>query len=176
LRHAYPVLVVGGGPAGLATAIALAEQDIAPLVVERSVYDDVRIGEHLQPSAVLLLRSIGLRSNRPLEPHFASGGVEAYWGSQTPNYMDYFAHPGQQGLNLLRPRFDADLARACERCGATVLRDASLTRALRGKGDWEVDIAVGRKARKQSVCENAPNRDPLDKAAKPVVSPRKAAS
>jgi flavin-dependent dehydrogenase len=151
LRRAYPVLVVGGGPAGLATAIALAEQDIAPLVVERSVYDDVRIGEHLQPSAVLLLRSIGLRSNLPLGPHFASGGVEAYWGSQTPNYMDYFAHPGQQGLNLLRPRFDADLARACEQCGATVLRDASLTRALRGTGDWEVDIAVGRKARKQSV-------------------------
>jgi 2-polyprenyl-6-methoxyphenol hydroxylase-like FAD-dependent oxidoreductase len=60
VRRAHPVLVVGGGPAGLATAIALAEQNIAALVVERSVYDDVRIGEHLQPSAVLELRSIRL--------------------------------------------------------------------------------------------------------------------
>jgi flavin-dependent dehydrogenase len=151
LRRAYPVLVVGGGPAGLATAIALAEQNIAALVVERSGYDDVRIGEHLQPSAVLQLRSIDSRSNLPLESHFASGGVEAYWGSQTPNYMDYFFHPGQQGLNLLRPRFDADLARACDLCGATVLRDASLTRVLRGTRDWEIDIAVGRKTRTQSV-------------------------
>jgi flavin-dependent dehydrogenase len=151
LTHAYPVLVVGGGPAGLATAIALAEQNISALVVERSVYDDVRIGEHLQPSAVLQLRSIDSRSNLPLESHFASGGVEAYWGSETPNFMDYFFHPGQQGLNLARPRFDADLARACELCGATVLRDASLTRVLRGTRDWEIDIAVGRETRKHSV-------------------------
>jgi flavin-dependent dehydrogenase len=151
LRRAYPVLVVGGGPAGLATAIGLAKQHIGALVVERSVYNDVRIGEHLQPSALLQLRSIGSRSSPLLKPHFASGGVEAYWGSQTPNYMDYFSHPGQRGLNLLRPQFDADLARVCERCGATVLRDAHLTHALRATGDWEVDIAFGRRFRKQSV-------------------------
>jgi 2-polyprenyl-6-methoxyphenol hydroxylase-like FAD-dependent oxidoreductase len=72
------VLVVGGGPAGLATAIALAEQNIAALVVERGVYDDGRIGEHLEPSAVVQLRSIDSRSNLPLESHFASGGMEAY--------------------------------------------------------------------------------------------------
>jgi flavin-dependent dehydrogenase len=151
LTRAYPVLVVGGGPAGLATAIALAEHDVPTLVVERSGYDDVRIGEHLQPSAVLELRSIDSRSNLPLEPHFASSGVEAYWGSETPNYMDYFFHPGQRGLNLLRPRFDADLARACERCGATVLRGASFRRVLRRAKDWEVDIDVGRKVQKQSA-------------------------
>jgi flavin-dependent dehydrogenase len=151
LRRAYPVLIVGGGPAGLATAIALAEQNIAALVVERSVYDDERIGEHLQPSAVLQLRSIDSRSKLPLDVHFVSAGVEAYWGSETPNYMDYFFHPGQRGLNLARPRFDADLARACEQRGATVLRGASLTRVLKGTREWEVDIAVGRETRKHSV-------------------------
>jgi flavin-dependent dehydrogenase len=151
VTRAHPVLIVGGGPAGLATAFGLAEQNIAALVVERSAYDDVRIGEHLQASAVLELRAIGSRSNLPLEPHFASGGVEAYWGSQTPNYMDYFLHPGQQGLNLSRPRFDADLARACELCGAEVLRGASLARVLRGPTYWEIDIAVGCETRKQSA-------------------------
>jgi flavin-dependent dehydrogenase len=151
LRRAYPVLVVGGGPAGLATAIALAEQNIAALVVERTAYDDVRIGEHLHPSAVLQLCSIDFRSNLPLDVHFASAGVEAYWGSETPNYMDYLFQPGQQGLNLSRPRFDADLASAGELCGATILRNASLIRVLRGTRCWEIDIAVGRKTRKHSV-------------------------
>jgi flavin-dependent dehydrogenase len=151
LARSYPVLVVGGGPAGLATAIALAEENIPALVVERSVYDDVRIGEHLQPAAVLQLRSVDSRSNLPLDVHFASAGIEAYWGAEAPNYMDYFFHPGQQGLNLSRPRFDADLARACELCGATVLRNASLIRARRGTRGWEIDIAVGRKTRKHSI-------------------------
>ena len=41
----HPVLIVGGGPSGLATAIELAAQEIAAVVVERSDYDDVRVGD-----------------------------------------------------------------------------------------------------------------------------------
>lgn len=150
-RRGDQVLVVGGGPAGLATAIELAGLSIATLVIERSVYDVLRVGEHLKPSAVLQLRAIGSRTELPLDAHFASAGVEAYWGSETANHMDYFFHPGQHGLNLSRPRFDADLARACERSGATVLRSASLTRALKRKTDWDVDIAIDGKSRKCPV-------------------------
>ena len=50
-----PVLIIGGGPAGLATALELAHQHIAAVVIERSAYDDLRIGEHLTPLGVLQL-------------------------------------------------------------------------------------------------------------------------
>jgi flavin-dependent dehydrogenase len=143
------VLIVGGGPAGLATAIELSKFGICALVIERSGYDDVRVGEHLQPSAVLQLNAI--ESTLPPDAHVVSAGVEAYWGSETPNYMDYFSHPGQHGLNLSRPRFDAELARACELSGATVLRSATLTRAQKRKTDWEVDIANGSKTQNCSA-------------------------
>jgi len=145
--RSHPVLVVGGGPAGLATAIELTGHGIAAVVIERTVYDDLRIGEHLQPAAVLQLRAIDPTSKLSLDAHLASAGVEAYWGSATANHMDYFLHPGQRGLNLSRPRFDADLARACESAGATVLRSASLTHASRTSRGWEVDLTVNGKAR-----------------------------
>jgi flavin-dependent dehydrogenase len=145
--RSHPVLVVGGGPAGLAAAIELTGHGIAAVVIERSVYDDLRIGEHLQPAAVLQLRAIDPTSKLSLDAHLASAGVEAYWGSATANHMDYFLHPGQRGLNLSRPRFDADLARACESAGATVLRSASLTHASRTSRGWEVDLTVNGKAR-----------------------------
>jgi flavin-dependent dehydrogenase len=118
----------------------LARQGLAAVVIERSAYDDLRVGEHLQPTSVLRLRALSARVNLPLDGHFASAGVVAYWGSETANHMDYFVHPGQHGLNLSRPRFDAEFARVCESSGVTVMRSASLLRAVRNDSTWEAEI------------------------------------
>jgi len=141
-RSEYSVLVVGGGPAGLATAIELSVVGISVLVIERSRYDDIRIGEHLSPPAILGLRALSQGSSLQLDGHAVSAGVEAYWGSENASYMDYFLHPIQHGLNLTRPRFDADLAVLCERAGAPVLRSAVLAGVRNGSTDWEVDVAI----------------------------------
>ena len=138
--HACSALIVGGGPAGLATAMELARRGVAAVVVERGAYNDIRIGEHLSPAGILLLRALAPDSRLPLNVHSASAGVDAYWGSQTASHMDYFFHPGQNGLNLSRPRFDADLAHACEMAGATIIRCAHLKRALKQKRGWIVEI------------------------------------
>ena len=129
----------------------LARHGIAAIVIERSAYDDLRIGEHLQPAGVLQLRAISSNSGLPLDGHFACAGVLAYWGSETPSHMDYFLHAGQHGLNLTRPRFDADLARACESSGATVQRSTSLLRAVRKTSTWDVEIVVGGAVRSVSA-------------------------
>src|SRR5262249_62151318 len=101
------------------------------MVVERSAYNDLRIGEHLTPPGVLRLRALDPAFPGPAGVHGESAGVTAYWGSETANHTDYFLHPGQHGLNLSRPRFDADLARAAEASGVTILRIGSLKRAVR---------------------------------------------
>jgi len=135
-----PVLVVGGGPAGLATALELARQHISVVVVERSAYDDVRVGEHLTPSGVLQLKALDPALSAPAGVHGESAGVAAYWGSDGAHYTDYFLHPAQHGLNLSRPRFDGDLARAAESHGVTIWRSASLKRAARRNAAWQVVI------------------------------------
>jgi flavin-dependent dehydrogenase len=120
--------------------LQLRRHGLAAVVIERSAYDDVRVGEHLQPGSVLQLRAITSGSHLPLKSHHASAGLVAYWGADAANHTDYFLHPGQHGLNLSRPRFDAELACVCERSGATVRRSASLLRAVRNGSTWDVDI------------------------------------
>jgi flavin-dependent dehydrogenase len=134
------VLIIGGGPAGLATAIELARLNVAAVVVERSAYDDRRLGEHLTPAGALQLRAFDRGFQAPAGLHGRSAGVTAYWGSETANHTDYFLHPGQYGLNLSRPQFDADLALAAESSGIKILRAASLQRAVRSSAAWQVDI------------------------------------
>jgi flavin-dependent dehydrogenase len=145
-----PVLVVGGGPAGLSTALELRQHGLAARVVERSAYDDVRVGEHLQPASVLKLRATS--SSLPLEGHFTSAGVVGYWGSDDANHMDYFFHPGQHGLNLSRPRFDTEFAGACESSGIAVMRSASLLRAVRKDSRWDVEILADGAVTTLSAC------------------------
>jgi flavin-dependent dehydrogenase len=134
------VLIIGGGPAGLATALELRHRHIAAVVIERSAYNDLRIGEHLTPKGVLQLKVLDPTFPASACIHGQSAGVTAYWGSETANHIDYFLHPGQHGLNLCRPRFDADLARAAESSGVTILRSASLKRVARHNSVWRAEI------------------------------------
>ena len=46
------VLILGGGPAGLATALRIVKSGGSAVVVERGRYDEIRIGEHLPPDGV----------------------------------------------------------------------------------------------------------------------------
>jgi flavin-dependent dehydrogenase len=133
---------VGGGPAGLAAAAHLALKSLSVVVIERTCYDDVRIGEHLPPSAVLSLRELSSALNLEFGSNFLSAGVDAYWGSDIASHMDYFLHPGQSGINLTRPRFDAALAQACEGLGVAVLRGAILKGVTREQDGWKLDLKL----------------------------------
>ena len=97
------VLVVGGGPAGLATASALAGKGVDVSVVERSDYRDIRIGEHIAPAAVHDLRAMGFPASDGEDAHLRSSGVDAWWGGSTASHMDYLFHPAGRGFNLSRP-------------------------------------------------------------------------
>ena len=55
----------------------LARQRIAALVIERSAYNDMRIGEHLAPPAVWHLRALDSTACLPLDSSFARSGVDA---------------------------------------------------------------------------------------------------
>jgi flavin-dependent dehydrogenase len=114
------VLVLGGGPAGTATALALQAHGVATLVVERSQYDIAHPGELLLGDTEPILRKLGV-----WPPFLATGPAMArlptsVWGGAQPGErtpeLDLFA-PGWQ---IDRLWFDALLARSAEAARALV--------------------------------------------------------
>jgi flavin-dependent dehydrogenase len=108
----HPLIVVGGGPAGLAAALAAQQQGIVPLVLERQRPPiDKACGEGIMPDGVDALRALGVEP-----PGVDFRGIR---------YVDE-AHaaaapfPGAPGRGVRRTALHAAMVAAVERAGIEV--------------------------------------------------------
>ena len=129
------VVVIGGGPAGAATALTLARRGVSVLVLERGDGSGSRVGECLAPSAMTLLHRLGVYdavlATRPLPSH----ANRSSWGGDGSLAEHSFLHdPYGPGWHLDRPAFNAALLAAAEGAGAVCRRHAMVRRAERGPG------------------------------------------
>ena len=133
--------MLGGGPAGAATALALARLGYPVIVIERSDYNAVRIGETLPPIARPLLVSLGVWEEFLAQNHCQSFGIHSAWGQSEVYANDFIFNPYGNGWHLDRPRFDSMLAQAAENAGAVVLEEARLISIQERSGrGWRVEI------------------------------------
>jgi flavin-dependent dehydrogenase len=142
----YDVAILGGGPAGCATAIELARDGRRVLVLERSHYDDLRVGETIPPQALPWLRRLGVTDAFATVAHLQAPRVVRQW--EKPVLLaDPLAFEAQShGWHVDRPRFDALLAEVAERAGAVVRRGAVALSCHRQNDDvWQLQFeAEGR--------------------------------
>jgi len=130
----YDVVVIGGGCAGCATALALARQGAARvLIVEAGNYAAVRIGETIPPDTRRVLHDLGVLLDFIAEAHEPSLGSCSSWGSDELGYNDFLFNPLGHGWHLERARFDAFLARKAAESGAE-LRTGTRIAQVEGQG------------------------------------------
>jgi flavin-dependent dehydrogenase len=137
------VAVIGGGPAGTATALALRRSGLSIVVLESSKYDRARVGETLPPVARMPLSELRVWERFISSRHRPSPGNVSAWG-QAELYEDHFIFSAYgHGWHLDRVRFDEMLAVAARDSGATVHRGAHLTSCVAAPtGDWQVGFTV----------------------------------
>jgi 2-polyprenyl-6-methoxyphenol hydroxylase-like FAD-dependent oxidoreductase len=116
------VAILGGGPAGMATALSLLKNDptIQVVIVERSGYDQLRIGETLPPNARSLLEQLDVWPAFAQAGHLPAYGTSAAWGSSTLHANESFFSVHGNGWHLDRCAFDALLAQIARQRGALV--------------------------------------------------------
>jgi flavin-dependent dehydrogenase len=136
------VFVVGGGPAGLAVAIAARQRGMSVTVADGAVPPiDKTCGEGMMPETLAALRSLGVELD-PCEG-FRFKGIR--FVQEGANVGAAFPHG--QGLGLARPILHEKLIARAEECGVQLLwktpvtgieADAVLARGRRIRTRWIV--------------------------------------
>ncbi len=112
------------------------------IVLERSRYDEIRIGESIAPQTMPWLRRLGIEDVFASVPHVPAPRVVLLWESEAPAADPLGFDDEHNGWHVDRARFDARLVDAAEEAGAAVCRGATAVSCERqGDGGWRLGFA-----------------------------------
>ncbi|MBQ4835180.1 NAD(P)/FAD-dependent oxidoreductase [Pseudoalteromonas luteoviolacea] len=108
----FEVAIIGGGPAGTATGIALKNLGIdSVFIVEAGTYSKPKIGESIPPNTQTLFQRLNIFDAFSSQHHEPCLGSYSCWGSTQLGFNDNLFNPYGAGWHLDRRRFDLFMAR-----------------------------------------------------------------
>lgn len=161
-------LVIGGGPAGLAAAWALARAGRPVMVAEaRSVADPRRPAEHLPPAALRQIAGLGLGRLLDDPRHLTCRGVVSLWGAGAPLSAGYAHQLPPRGLILDRAAFAERLAGLAQMAGARICPGVRMlgTRTVDGGHRVTLRDGTGTQTREFATVIDAAGRGRIGRAA-----------
>jgi 2-polyprenyl-6-methoxyphenol hydroxylase-like FAD-dependent oxidoreductase len=128
LQKSYDVLVVGGGPVGLASAIALRRKGLDVVLAERRNLPVINAcGEGLLPNGIACLERLGVFL--PQDETYPLSGISFHDAGQT--LLGTFS--GAAGIGITRARLHHELRRRAEKMGVELLWGEPVRRIEAGR-------------------------------------------
>ncbi len=113
-------LVIGGGPAGAAAAIVLAEAGASVRLVGRARSAAQLFGESLSPGCTALIHRLGLGQSFAGDGHLPCYIHRSAWGSDQLSVHDLIRDPRGHGWHIDRALFERRLLERARAVGVTV--------------------------------------------------------
>ncbi|MDW3190803.1 MAG: NAD(P)/FAD-dependent oxidoreductase [Cytophagales bacterium] len=136
------IVVVGGGPAGLASAIALKRKipEVSLTILEQSHYDQFRPGETVPNRFGQLLQQLQLFESFKSQNHWPAHGKRILWSGQGQIQESIFEQEGM-GWHLSRPAFEHWLIKIAENLGVILHNGVFGTAITKAESDWKVQFS-----------------------------------
>jgi flavin-dependent dehydrogenase len=142
MRRTFDVAVIGGGPAGTATAILLARAGFSILVLEGTNYQRPRRGETLPPTIAKRLRQLGVFDCFLSQGFLPAAGIVSAWGRSQLHINDFLFALPSSGWQVDRASFDRMFADAAVSAGSTVWTGSHLSSSpQRNKKHWHFEAS-----------------------------------
>jgi flavin-dependent dehydrogenase len=146
-QQKHPVIIIGGGPAGAATAMYLLRRGIRPVIIERDIFPRYHVGESLTGATSVALRDLGLGDALDAQRYPIKHGVTFYgtnaklasWLPIKRRNNENIQVPNQT-WNVMRSTFDEILFNGALERGAEWIR-ATAVAPIR-KDDQVVGLSV----------------------------------
>ena len=135
-----PVLIVGGGIAGMSTAVGLAQHGLAAIVVEHGDDGGERIGESLPPTARPLLSALGVLENMAGDGQLPCYGNRSSWGSDRLDEHDFIRSPYGHGWHIHRRQFERRLAERARSLGVERLTRTRIGDVVQDGSYWRITL------------------------------------
>jgi flavin-dependent dehydrogenase len=144
------VVVMGGGPAGSATAFLLGKAGLSTLILNPPrKYSP--LGETLPAAAAPILRHLGVWNSFCEQETPRLDGIASAWGGGSLECRDLFSTPGGSGWILDRRHFDDMLLHHCRQVSTLLVPQAAthIDRLARRRG-WQIGFSEA--GSQQTVC------------------------
>jgi flavin-dependent dehydrogenase len=136
----YEVIILGGGPAGAAAALALRQKGCSVGVVTKPASSAPRVGETVPPEIIRPLSRLGLWERFLAANHLPAPGTVVVWGDDRPYDNDSIFNPYGSSWHLERARFDSMLLDAAEAAGARVIGQSAIDCVRQVDAGWTVSV------------------------------------
>ncbi len=120
VNDSFDVVILGGGPCGLAAAIALAVRGHRVGLFERNAFGGPRVGETFGPEIVSPLRELGVLDDFMTLDNVPFRGVKSAWGARELVDRPSIVHPLGEGFHVDRARFDEMLLQRARSVGVVL--------------------------------------------------------
>jgi len=149
----FDVAIIGAGPAGSAAARRLAGGGCRVALVERTRFDEPRVGESLPPAVQPLLSELGVwRDFMQLDP-LPSHGTRSVWGQPEPEVHSHLGSAWGCGWHVDRLAFDRMLAECAVEAGAKLFCGTSFQECVEDDDAWILRLSGGLVLRARVVID-----------------------